>query len=83
MSKTKSTLAATFLTLVLAVPSWAGIMDSPGGSLPPPPPPSVNQWGKHARSQARGRRPEFIRAGRHPHSCNLSVLNDAQLGTNG
>ena len=39
MSKMKSTLAATFLTLVLAVPASAGVIGTPGGTPPPPPPP--------------------------------------------
>ena len=38
MSRTNSTLAATLLTLVLAVPGLAGNIGSPGGSPPPPPP---------------------------------------------
>lgn len=37
--KVKSTLAATLLTLVLAVPSWGGNIGSPGGSPTPPSPP--------------------------------------------
>jgi hypothetical protein len=44
MSKTKSTLAATLLTLVLAVPSLAGVIGSPA-STPPPPPPTVEGSG--------------------------------------
>ena len=39
MSKIKSTVAATFLTVVLAVPALAGNIGSPG-YVPPPPPPS-------------------------------------------
>jgi len=39
MSKMKSTLAATFLTLVLAVPALAGNIGTPGATPPPPPPP--------------------------------------------
>ena len=39
MSKMKSTLAATFLTVILAVPALGGVIGSPGGSPPPPPPP--------------------------------------------
>jgi hypothetical protein len=38
MSKLKSTLAATFLTLVLAVPALAGNIGTPGSTPPPPPP---------------------------------------------
>ena len=45
MSKTKSTLAATFLTLVLAVPSLAGIIGTPTNSDPPPPPPPLIEGG--------------------------------------
>jgi hypothetical protein len=41
MSKMKSTLAATLLTLVLAVPAFSGNIDTPSGSTPPPPPPPV------------------------------------------
>ncbi|MCM3902095.1 MAG: hypothetical protein ND866_10345 [Pyrinomonadaceae bacterium] len=42
MSRMKSTLAATLLTLVLAVPALAGNIGSPGGTPPPPaPPPST------------------------------------------
>jgi hypothetical protein len=37
MSKMKSTLAATFLTLVLTVPALAGQIGSPGATPPPPP----------------------------------------------
>jgi hypothetical protein len=39
MSKMKSTLGASFLTLVLTVPALAGNIGSPGGTPPPPPPP--------------------------------------------
>jgi hypothetical protein len=39
MTKMKSTLTATFLTLVLAVPALAGNIGTPGGTPPPPPPP--------------------------------------------
>lgn len=39
MSKMKSTLAATFLSLVLAVPALGGVIGSPG-YVPPPPPPA-------------------------------------------
>ncbi|CAN5789185.1 hypothetical protein BH18ACI4_BH18ACI4_15100 [soil metagenome] len=38
MSKMKSTLAATVLTVVLAVPALASDIDTPGGTPPPPPP---------------------------------------------
>ncbi|MBA3355898.1 MAG: hypothetical protein H0U18_08160 [Pyrinomonadaceae bacterium] len=38
MSKMKSTLAATFLTLILIVPALAGQIGTPG--IPPPPPPA-------------------------------------------
>jgi hypothetical protein len=38
MSKMKSKLAATFLTLVLTVPAVAGNIGTPGGTPPPPPP---------------------------------------------
>jgi len=41
MSKMKSTVAAAFLTLVLAVPALAGNIGSPG-YVPPPPPPNGN-----------------------------------------
>jgi hypothetical protein len=41
MSKLKSTLAATLLTLVLAFPSLGGVIGSPGGTPPPPPPPPI------------------------------------------
>jgi hypothetical protein len=40
MSKIKSILAATFLTLVFAVPALAGNIGSPGYTPPPPPPDS-------------------------------------------
>ncbi|MFN2510378.1 MAG: hypothetical protein ABR568_02910 [Pyrinomonadaceae bacterium] len=43
MSKMKSTLAATFLTLVLAFPSLGGVIGSPGGTPPPPPPPPITE----------------------------------------
>lgn len=39
MSKMKPTMAATLLTLVLAIPVLAGNIGSPGGTPPPPPPP--------------------------------------------
>lgn len=39
MSKMNSTLAATFLSLVLAVPALGGVIGSPG-YVPPPPPPA-------------------------------------------
>lgn len=39
MTKMKSTLTATFLTLVLAVPALAGNIGTPGYVPPPPPPP--------------------------------------------
>lgn len=38
MSKMKSTMAATFLTLVLAVPTLGGVIGTPGATPPPPPP---------------------------------------------
>lgn len=41
MSKLKSTLAATLLTLVLAFPALGGVIGSPGGTPPPPPPPPI------------------------------------------
>jgi hypothetical protein len=41
MSKLKSTLTATFLTLVLAVPALAGNIGTPGYTPPPPPPPAT------------------------------------------
>ena len=41
MSKMKSTLAATFLTLVLTVPAFPGNIETSGGTPPPPPPPTV------------------------------------------
>ena len=41
MSKMKSTLAATFLTLVLTVPALAGQIGTPGATPPPPPPPAT------------------------------------------
>lgn len=41
MSKMKSTLATTFLTLVLTVPALAGNIGSPGVNEPPPPPPAA------------------------------------------
>ncbi len=41
MSKMKSTLAATLLTLVFAFPSMGGNIGSPGGTPPPPPPPTT------------------------------------------
>ncbi len=43
MSEMKSTLAATFLTLVLAFPTLGGVIGSPGGTPPPPPPPPVTE----------------------------------------
>ena len=39
MSRMKSKLAATLLTLAFAMPVSAGNIGSPGGSTPPPPPP--------------------------------------------
>ncbi|MCM3873889.1 MAG: hypothetical protein ND895_24635 [Pyrinomonadaceae bacterium] len=45
MSKMKSTLAATVLTLVLAVPTFAGVIQTPGGTPPPPPPPTTEEEG--------------------------------------
>ena len=42
MSKMKSNLAATLLTLVFAVPGLAGNIGSPGSSPPPPPPPTTS-----------------------------------------
>ncbi len=39
MSKINSTLAATFLSLALAVPALGGVIGSPG-YVPPPPPPA-------------------------------------------
>ena len=47
MSKMKSTLAATLLTLVLAVPALAGNIGSPGGTPPPPAPPPTSRMRKH------------------------------------
>jgi hypothetical protein len=44
MSKMKSTLAATLLTLVFAFPTLGGNIGSPG-STPPPPPPSSEEGG--------------------------------------
>lgn len=41
MSKMKSTLAATFLTLILIVPALAGQIGTPGLTIPPPPPPDA------------------------------------------
>jgi hypothetical protein len=41
MSKIKSNLAATVLTLLLTVPALAGNIGSPGCTEPPPPPPST------------------------------------------
>lgn len=43
MSKLKTTLAATFLTVVLTVPALAGNIGSPGGTVPPPPPPAPEE----------------------------------------
>ncbi len=43
MSKMKSTLAATFLTLVLAVPALAGDIGGPAGTPPPPSPPPASE----------------------------------------
>ena len=43
MSKIKTTLATTFLTVVLTVPALAGNIGSPGATPPPPPPPAVEQ----------------------------------------
>jgi hypothetical protein len=43
MTKMKSTLTATFLTLVLAVPALAGNIGTPGGTPPPPPPPACEE----------------------------------------
>ena len=45
MSKIKSNLAATLLTLVLTVPALAGNIGSPGCTEPPPPPPSSTTSG--------------------------------------
>lgn len=42
MSRIKSTLGATFLTLILAVPALAGNIGTPGGTPPPPPPPTTS-----------------------------------------
>jgi hypothetical protein len=39
MSKMKSTLAVTLLTLVFALPGLGGNAGTPGGTPPPPPPP--------------------------------------------
>lgn len=41
--KIKTTLAATFLTVVLTVPALAGNIGSPGATPPPPPPPAVEE----------------------------------------
>ncbi len=41
MSKMKSTLAATFLSLILTVPALAGVIGTPGATPPPPPPPTA------------------------------------------
>lgn len=41
MSKMKSALAATFLTLALVAPGLAGNIGSPGYTPPPPPPPET------------------------------------------
>jgi hypothetical protein len=45
MSKMKSTLAATLLTLVFAVPALGGNIGSPGGTPTPPPPPPLTESG--------------------------------------
>lgn len=45
MSTMKSTLAATFLTLVLTVPAFPGSIETPGGIQPPPPPPRTVESG--------------------------------------
>jgi hypothetical protein len=45
MSKMKSTLAATLLTLVFAFPTVGGIINSPGSTPPPPPPTSTQDGG--------------------------------------
>ena len=45
MSKIKTTLAATFLTVVLTVPALAGNIGSPGATPPPPQPPAVETTG--------------------------------------
>ena len=52
MSKMKSTLAATLLTLVFAFPTVGGNIGSPGGSPPPPPPTSDGgELGSQAQPQ--------------------------------
>ena len=43
MSKIKTTLAATFLTVVLTVPALAGNIGSPGAVPPPPPQPAPEE----------------------------------------
>lgn len=43
MSKIKTTLAATFLTVVLTVPALAGNIGSPGATPPPPPQPAPEE----------------------------------------
>lgn len=45
MSKMKSTLAATVLTLVLTAPALAGNIGTPGATPPPPPPPPAAESG--------------------------------------
>jgi hypothetical protein len=46
MSTMKSTLAATLLTVVFAVPALGGNIGSPGGTpTPPPPPPPLTESG--------------------------------------
>jgi hypothetical protein len=48
--KVKSTLAATLLTLVFAVPSLGGNIGSPGGT--PPPPTTVGNIGSPGSSMS-------------------------------
>jgi hypothetical protein len=43
MSTIKTTLAATFLTVVLTIPALAGNIGSPGATPPPPPPPAIEE----------------------------------------
>jgi hypothetical protein len=43
MSKIKTTLATTFLTVVLTVPALAGNIGSPGAIPPPPPQPAPEE----------------------------------------
>jgi hypothetical protein len=42
MKTLKAISAAAILALVLSVPTYAGLVDTPGCTPPPPPPPELN-----------------------------------------